>query len=217
MNRTLSLVCLLAAGLSTTAVAQANLPSAPEKASATTKAPVAMPAKVAVIAFQAAVARTNEGQRNIAQIQQKYEPQQTKLKNLSAEVDSLKKQLQASGSTLSDEERATRTKDIDTKEKELQRDAEDAQGNFQGDMNDMYQKLAAKVYEVVNAYAKENGYTLVVDISSQQSPVLYVDPATDITGAIIQAYNAKSGVPAPAAAAAPAATHATRPATAPKK
>ncbi|MHB1022459.1 MAG: OmpH/Skp family outer membrane protein [Acidobacteriaceae bacterium] len=209
MNRTLSLVCLLAAGLSTTAVAQANLPSAPEKASATIKAPVAIPAKVAVIAFQAAVARTNEGQRNIAQLQQKYAPQQAKLKSLSDEIDSLKKQLQASGATLSDVERATRTKDIDTKEKELQRDAEDAQGNFQGDMNDMYQKLAAKVYEVVSSYAKENGYTLVVDISSQQSPVLYVDPATDITGAVIQAYNAKSGVPAPApsASAAPHTTH----------
>jgi outer membrane protein len=205
MNRTLSLVCLLAAGLSTTAVAQANLPSAPEKATATTKAPVPVSAKIAVVAFQAAVARTNEGQRDFEQIQQKYAPKQAQLKSLSDEVDSLKKQLQASGSTLSDADRAARTRDIDTKEKELQRDAQAAQENFQGDMSDIYQKLAAKVYEVVNTYAKEHGYTMVVDISSQQSPVLYVDPATDITAAIIGAYNVKSGVAAPARTTAPAA------------
>jgi outer membrane protein len=63
----------------------------------------------------------------------------------------------------------------------------------------MYNGLASKVYEVVETYAKEQGYTLVVDVSQQQSPVLWAAEATNITQPVITAYNAKSGVPAPPA------------------
>ena len=41
------------------------------------------------------------------------------------------------------------------------------------------------------------GYTLVLDMSEQQTPVLYAAPSLDITKALIEAYNVKSGVPAP--------------------
>jgi outer membrane protein len=63
----------------------------------------------------------------------------------------------------------------------------------------MYNTLATKVYEVMSAYAQQQGYTLVLDISEQQSPVLYALPSTEITNAVVEAYNVKSGVPAPAA------------------
>jgi outer membrane protein len=47
-------------------------------------------------------------------------------------------------------------------------------------------------------YAKSHGYTLVLDASDQQNAtVLYAVPSTDITKAIIDAYNVKSGIPAP--------------------
>ncbi len=41
---------------------------------------------------------------------------------------------------------------------------------------------------------------LVLDVSQQQSPVLYAPDSTNITKAVIDAYNVKSGVPAPPAA-----------------
>ncbi len=53
------------------------------------------------------------------------------------------------------------------------------------------------MYEVLQSYAQTNGYTLVVDISTQQSPILWAAQSTDITAAIVQAYNVKSGVAAP--------------------
>ena len=67
-------------------------------------------------------------------------------------------------------------------------------------MNETFNKVATKVLDVMNAYANLQGYTLVIDGSGsqQQSPiVLYASPATDITKAVIDAYNVKSGVPAP--------------------
>jgi len=46
---------------------------------------------------------------------------------------------------------------------------------------------------------------MVVDISTEKSPILWASQATDITQAVVQAYNAKSGVPAQPGAAAGAA------------
>lgn len=207
MKRSLALAITLASGFALNAVAQ--LPSAPSPASAAPAA-AAGPAKVAVIAFQVAVAQTNEGQRNFSDLQKKYEPKRAQLKALSDEIDNLKKQLQTQGDKLSDAERATQTKTIDDKEKQLQRSAEDAQNDFQQEMQEMYNTLAAKVYDVLSSYSKQHGYTLVLDVAQQQSPVLYAADSTNITKAVIDAYNVKSGVPAPPAQ--PAA-----PAAAPKK
>jgi outer membrane protein len=48
-------------------------------------------------------------------------------------------------------------------------------------------------------YAQKHGYTLVLDAGDQQTTtVLYAVPAYDITKDTIDAYNLKSGIPAPA-------------------
>jgi outer membrane protein len=195
MKRSVALVLTLASGLALTAVAQT--PAAPDAPGAPVAAAPAGPARIAVVAFQVAVAQTNEGQRAFGDLQKKYQPKQAQLKALSDEVDGLTKQLQAQGDKLSDAERAARAKTIDDKKKQLERSAEDAQNDMSNDMNELYNALAQKVYDVLNEYAKKNGYTLVLDVAQQQSPVLYATESTNITKAIIDAYNVKSGVPAP--------------------
>jgi len=70
------------------------------------------------------------------------------------------------------------------------------------EMQELYNNLASKVYDVMATYAQQQGYTLVLDIGQQQSPVLYATPTIDISKALVEAYNVKSGVPAPAAPAA---------------
>jgi outer membrane protein len=206
MKRTLALVLTLASGFALSAAAQtAPAPNAPAPASAP-----AGPAKVAVIAFQAAVGQTNEFQRDFADLQKKYEPKRTQLKTMADEIDGLDKQLQAQGDKLSDAARAAQAKTIDDKKKKLQRDAEDAQNDLTQEMNDVYNKVASKVFDVLNSYAQQQGFTLVLDgtANQQQAPVvLFASPSTDISKAIIDAYNVKSGVPAPPpqAAAPPAA------------
>src|SRR5271165_3851413 len=119
MKHPLSLALTLAAGFVLSAAAQT--PAAP----AAPAAAPAGPAKIGVIAFEAAVAQTNEGQRDFAELQKKYEPRESQLKATNDEIENLKKQLQAQGATLSDTERASRAKTIDEKGKKLQRTAED--------------------------------------------------------------------------------------------
>jgi len=199
MKRSLALIVTLASGFALSAAAQ-TLPASAAAASAG-------PAKVAVIAFQAAVAKTNEGQRNFADLQKKYAPREAHLKSLAEEIDTLTKQLQAQGDKLSDVERASRAKTLDEKKKKAQRELEDAQNDMNSEMQELYNGLASKVYDVLASYAQQQGYTLVLDIAQQQNPVLYATPSSDITNAVTDAYNVKSGVPAP-----PAQPEASRPA-----
>ena len=189
MKRTFALVLMLASGMVLRAAAQTQ--------AAPAAAPAAVPAKIAVVAFQLAVAQTNEGQRDFGDIQKKYAPKEAALKALSDEIDSLTKQLQTQAATLSQAEQASKAKVIDEKKKQLDRDSEDARNDFQADIQEMYNALASKVYDVMSSYAEQQGFTLVLDISQQQTPVLFSANGTNITKQVIDAYNLKSGVPAP--------------------
>jgi len=194
MKRSLAFVLLLTSGLVLSAGAQA-----PAAQPAAAPAAPAGPAKIAVIAFQLAVAQTNEGQRDFADLQKKYAPKEASLKSLSDEVDALNKSLQDPSANLTDVERANRSKSADEKKKQLDRETEDLRNDGQQDMQDLYTSLASKVYDVMQSYAEQQGFTLILDISQQQSPVLYASGGTNITKQVIDAYNVKSGVPAPPA------------------
>src|SRR3974390_1101275 len=205
MKHSLALAVVMASGIALGAAAQTPAAPAPVDPAASTPATPAGPPKIAVIAFQVAVGQTNEFQRNFADLQKKYDPKRQQLKALSDEVDNLTKQLQAQGDKLSDAERANRAKVIDDKKKQPQRDGEDAWNDFQNEMQAMNTGLASKVYDVLSTYAQQHGYTLVLDVAQQQTPVLYAVDSTNITKPIIDAYNVKSGVPAPPQPATPAA------------
>ncbi|HWC15839.1 MAG TPA: OmpH family outer membrane protein [Terriglobales bacterium] len=197
---TLSVAALLSAG----ALAQAADTNAAPATSTSANSLVAGPTKVAIINIQAAIANTNEGQRDLDALQKKFEPKQIELKSLSDEVDNLKKQLAAQTNSLNDEERNRRVATIESKQKTLQRNLDDAQTDYQTQSNEIAQRIGTKLMQSLDNYAKQNGFAVVIDVSSQQSPVLWAAQSVDITKPVIDAYNAVSGIPAPTASAKPA-------------
>ena len=223
MNRTFVLVSALGAGLMTTAgIAQtpaaAPAPPATEPAAPAPVTPQAIPAKIALVAFEQAVFATNEGQKAVQDIQAKYKPKKDQIDSLSTEVESMKKQLQGAPATLTDAERAAKMKEIDTKEKRLNHDAEDAQTAYNTDLQEAYGKVAAKVSVTLKKYVSDSGFTLLLDVSSQQSNVMWANQSTDVTQAVVTAYNTSSGVaaPVPSAPSAPTPTRPRPSTTAPK-
>ncbi|MEO6807396.1 MAG: OmpH family outer membrane protein [Edaphobacter sp.] len=215
MNRTVALVTALAAGMASAAgVAQTAGPQAP----ATAHAPVALqivPAKIAIIEYEQVTAATNEGQRALEALQKKYAPQKAQLQALQTEIDSLTKQLQSAPATMSEEERASRARTIDTKQKQYQRDGEDATNAFNAELQDTLGTVAKKLGPIVIKYVQEKGYTLLLDNTGQQGglSVLWTEPGTtDISQAVVDAYNASSGVAAVPSAPAPTRPRTTTPA-----
>jgi outer membrane protein len=200
MKRILTAASLLAATLSVTAFAQTK-PATPAAAPAAADAAPAGPLKIGIIQFELAVYKTNEGQREFAELQKKYQPRKDKLDAENTEIQTLQKQLQASGEKLSEEERASRVRTIEAKQKELQLAVENYQSDEQGEGQPAFAKIEQKVGEFMYGYAKANGYSLILEASapSQQTlpQVLYAVPSLDITQAVIDGYNQKSGITAP--------------------
>jgi outer membrane protein len=226
MNRKFALITALAAGLlPAVAVAQVS-PAVPQPATPAPQTepaspaaanalppPEAFPAKIALIDFDQAVLNTNEGQRTVEEIEKKYQPQKSEIDNLGAEIEALKKQVDATPSTLTQEERNTKLKNIDTKEKQYQTHVDDARTAYNGDLEEAFNKIAPKVATVMRTYAKDHGYTIVLNYGDQQSQVIMwaaQSPSADITEAIIAAYNTSSGI-APPPPAAPTPSSAPRP------
>jgi outer membrane protein len=217
MNRTVALVTALAAGMSSAAglaqTADPQASAAPATAPSAAHTPIqVVPAKIAIIEYEQVTAATNEGQRALLALQKKYEPQKTQLQTLQTEIDSLTKQLQSAPATMSEEERASRARTIDTKQKQLQRDGEDATNAFNAELQDTLGGVAKKLGPLVIKYVQDNGYTMLLDNTGQQGglSMLWTAPGTtDISQAIVDAYNASSGVAAVPSGPAPARPHTT--------
>jgi outer membrane protein len=217
MNRSFALVTALAAGMTSAAgVAQTAGPQATAPATAAARPALqVVTAKIAVIEFEQATAATNEGQRALQALQKKYEPQKTQLQSLQTEIESLTKQLQSGSATMSEDERASRARTIDTKQKQYQRDGEDATNAFNAELQDTLGVIEKKLGPIVIKYVQDNGYTMLLDNTGQQGglSVIWMQAGTtDISQAVVDAYNSSSGVAAPAVPSAPSAAR-PRPAT----
>lgn len=158
--------------------------------------------KIAIVNIQQAIANTNEGKKELEALQQKYSPKQAALQTQNDEIENLKKQLEAQGAKLSDEERNNRIKTATEKQKTFQRNYEDFQNEVQQSEQEILNRLGKKMLDVMEKYAKDNGYAMVLDVSNPQTPVLYASPATNITKDLVEAYNTASPAAAPAKPAA---------------
>jgi outer membrane protein len=173
-----------------------------------------VPTKVGVVNIQQAIAECNEGNKELEALQQRFAPKQAELKGLSDEVESLKKQYQAQSEKLGDDEKGSRAKAIETKQKSLQRNYEDAQAEFQQAEQDVINRIGAKMLVVLEKYSKAHDYALVLDVSNpQSSSVLWATQGTVITKELVDAYNSDNLTAAPSKPASGAA----KPATAPAK
>jgi outer membrane protein len=210
--RTLALELSLITVFSIAAFAQgaAAAPAATPAVPAANPGPV--PAKIGVVNIQQAISECAEGKKEIDALQQRFNPKQAELKGLNDEVENLKKQYQAQADKLSDDEKNSRAKVIDTKQKALQRNYEDAQAEFQQAEQEVINRIGAKMLTVLEKYSNANGFAVVLDVSNPQtSPVLWAMKGTVITKELVDAYNAESpGGAAPAAK--PAASGTTGPA-----
>ena len=146
------------------------------------------------VSFNTAVLQTAEAQRELGALQTKYAPRQTQLQALNDEVESLRKQLSDGAAKLTDAEKELREKSLDSKEKQLQREAEDFRNDSQADSQQVYQRIAQKIYAFLQVYSQRNGFSIVVERGSDASPVVWYEAKNmDITEELIKAYNAEAG------------------------
>jgi len=203
----LSLTCLAQTGTAAPAPA-APTPAAgtPAPAPAATTPGTAVAAgstnKVGIINIQGAILASNEGSRDLETLDKKFDHKRTELQNLNKEIEDLKKQLSTQGDKMNEEARANLVRNLETKQKSMQRSSEDAQNEYQQQQSEIAQRILAKMGPVIEKFVKDNQYAVLMDVSQQwpQGQVLVWSPAVDVTKQVVDLYNAQSGVPAPTSA-----------------
>ena len=178
--------------------------------------------KVGVINIQSAIVSTNDGKKAASEIQTRFNPKKAEVDKRQSEISQLQDQLNRGRNTLSEEARATLVRDIDQKTKSLKYFSEDAQAELSQEEQKAMNELGGRLMTVIDKYAKDNGYTLILDVSSPQTPIMYASNTIDITKDIIDLYDKNAppaGVSTTSAprAAQPLPPPASRPATAAPK
>ncbi|HEY4683378.1 MAG TPA: OmpH family outer membrane protein [Candidatus Acidoferrales bacterium] len=204
-----------------TAMLAQSQPASGQAAPATAAAP-APGTKVGIINIQLAIINVADGKKAAADLQSQFAPRRQQLDNLRKELAELRERLQAQERTLSDEARADLARQIESKTREfnflgegLQKESQDAEG-------EVVRRIGQKMMAVIDKYSREHGYSLILDVSSQQTPVIYAATQLNITDDIIQIYDTTNPVtptaaPAPAKPAVPKPAAATQPPPRPEK
>ena len=135
-------------------------------------------------------------------LDKKFDPKRNELQNLNKEIEDLKKQLNTQGDKMNDEARGSLVRNLESKQKQMQRASEDAQNEYQQQQSEIAQRILQKMAPLIDKFAKDNQYSLLMDVSQPwpQGPVLWFGANTDVTKAVVDLYNLQSGVPAPASA-----------------
>ncbi|HXE13575.1 MAG TPA: OmpH family outer membrane protein [Bryobacteraceae bacterium] len=171
------------------------------------------PTKIAVISFQGAIIGTKDGQKAAKELETKFAPKKKQLSDQQTELQSLNDQLRKGSNTMSQDKQAQLEREVEEKNKRLQRDTQDANDEWNAEQQRLLQSLGQRLIAVVTKYAKDNGYTMVVDVSNPNTPVLYASSAIDITQDIISLYDKTSVNGGPASVPAAPGTPAPKPST----
>ena len=126
--------------------------------------------KVAVLDVRTVIANSAEGRMAQAELQSQFAPRENELQNIKKQIDDGRVKLEARTGT--EEERASLARRLDLLQKKGQRLQEEGQEELQAANSDVFDRIGRKLTAVIDRYARENGYAIVLEESSLQSLLL---------------------------------------------
>ncbi len=176
------------------------VPMAGALAQGSPSAPAAVATKVGILNVRQAIVSTAEGKQASAELQSQFAGRQHELENLNKQIEDVRNRLRTGERTLSDDEKTRLTRQGELMARQLQRKQDDLQEELNAAQSEVIDRIGRKLQEVLDRYARENGWTVVLDTSGQNTPVIYASSQNDVTQDIIrlydQAYPVKTGAQA---------------------
>jgi outer membrane protein len=173
--------------------------------------------KVAVVDFERAVVESAEGKKAAAQFNAKFEEHRTKIEAKQKELEDMQNRLTTQQRALSEVAIADLNRDIQRGQTDLTRLNEDAQRELGTYREELLRPISDAAARILQAYATEQSFTMIFDLSNPQSNIVYASDTLDVTAELIRridaalAQAARPATPAtPATPAAPAAPAAPR-------
>ena len=120
-----------------------------------------------------------------------FQPRQTELTGLQAQIDKLTSDLQKAASVQDPKVSQQQQDKIDQLKKEQQRKGEDAQAAYQKRLQEKLGPVYDEIGKALDAYAKAHGITLMLDVTKIQG-IVSASESLDITRAFINEFNSKN-------------------------
>jgi len=169
--------------------------------------------KIGVISVRSAIASTAEGKQAGAELQSQFAARQNELEGLNKQINDLRQRIDAGTGKLSQDELSRLQREGETKARQIQRKQDEYQEDVNAAQADVFDRIGRKMIDVLDRYARENGFVVILDNSAQNTPILFASTNIDVTQDIVrlfdQAYPVKGGAattparPAPKSAAQP--------------
>jgi outer membrane protein len=153
-------------------------------------AAAAAPVKsVGIINLRGAIGSTAEGKQASAELQSQFAPRSSEIDALTKQISDLQQKLQAGQGKLSQEEETRLTAEGQRLTQRLDRRRNDFQEDATAAQQEVLERIGRKMVDVLDRYARENGFSVVLDTSGQNSPILYASNQVDVTQDIIRLYD----------------------------
>jgi outer membrane protein len=145
-------------------------------------------AKIGVLNSQEVLEKSGQGKKVIARLQEKDKQNQTAVAKLDDDIRTLQTKLTTQRISLTEDAIMSMTSDLDKKNIDRKRVAEDASSSIQELTQRLFKGIQDELIPIVEALGKERGLDIIFDLV--KSGAVYWNPANDITAEVIKRYDA---------------------------
>jgi len=144
--------------------------------------------KIGVVNAQEVLEKSTEGKRVIAQLEDKNKKNQNDIAKLDDEIRNLQTKLNTQRLTLTQEAMMNLNSDIERKQTQRKRFAEDSNREMNELSARLFQKIQNELIPIIQQIGKDMNLDVIFDLS--QSGTLYFNPTIDLTEEVIKRYDA---------------------------
>lgn len=144
--------------------------------------------KIGVVNANEVLEKSAEGKRIIAQLEDKNKKNQNDIAKMDDEIRNLQTKLNTQRLTLTQEAMMNLNSDIERKQTQRKRFAEDSNREMNELSARLFQKIQNELIPIIQQIGKDMNLDVIFDLS--QSGTLYFNPTIDLTEEVIKRYDA---------------------------
>ena len=147
--------------------------------------------KIAVVNSQQVFENSIQGKKIAAELEATRQKKEQEIAKLDKEIQDLQQKITTQRLTRDQESILNMQADLERKNTERKRKAEDSYKEFQELVQRRFTQLQNELRPIIDQLGKEKKLDMILDLSGQQNPVIYFNDAIDLTKEVIDRYDAK--------------------------
>lgn len=144
--------------------------------------------KIGYIDLQAVVRDSKAGKAAKVSFEKEFKTKRDIIEQKTRALENMKQDFIKNSSVMNETTRGQKAEQIDRNEKDLNRTREDFREALQKKDLELTQKILKDIEGIISKIGSDQGYTIIFERT--EAGIIYGNPSADITGKVVQAYNA---------------------------